>query len=193
MATSTANVVAGKPVFGGGIYHAPLGTALPTDSTTALDAAFKSYGYCDDTGVVETPTRTNTPINAWGGDMVKNLSGAYTKTFAVTFIEARNHEVLGSVYGEGNVTSTAATATTGTLYAALDKGDPLPYETFVIDTIDGLGSERIVIENGQITDIGAITYSDAAVVAYPVTITAYRGTVTGAFSAKYGDDGITTA
>ena len=39
------NVTAAKPKVGGAVWRAPLGTALPTDAKTELDAAFKSLGY----------------------------------------------------------------------------------------------------------------------------------------------------
>ena len=41
---NTANVSVGKPRPAGGIYRAPIGTALPTDANTALDPAYKSAG-----------------------------------------------------------------------------------------------------------------------------------------------------
>ena len=42
---NTQNVTYGKPKVGGAVHVAPLETTLPTDATTALDAAFKSLGY----------------------------------------------------------------------------------------------------------------------------------------------------
>ena len=57
MANNVANVVAGKPLAAGGVWIAPLGTALPTDETTALNAAFKSAGYIGEDGLTETIER----------------------------------------------------------------------------------------------------------------------------------------
>ena len=42
---NTKHVSAGKPKIGGAIYRAPLGTTLPTDAKTELDAAFKELAH----------------------------------------------------------------------------------------------------------------------------------------------------
>jgi len=45
------NVSAGKPKIGGAVFVAPIGTELPKDVTTQLNAAFKGLGYCSDDGI----------------------------------------------------------------------------------------------------------------------------------------------
>jgi hypothetical protein len=55
-----AQIIAPSPKIGGGLYRAPLGTTLPTDTTTSLNVAFISLGYVDDDGVtvnIDRPSR----------------------------------------------------------------------------------------------------------------------------------------
>ena len=40
MANTATNVSTGKPNISGAVYVAPMTATLPTDATTALDAAF---------------------------------------------------------------------------------------------------------------------------------------------------------
>lgn len=191
MANTVSNVVAAKPLATGGVYVGAFGTALPTDATTALNASLKSTGYVGDAGLTETPTRTTDTRKAWGGDTVKILQTDFALTYTFTFIESLKTEVLQAVYGSGNVVTTAATASTGTLQAVKIVSDTLPHQVFVFDMKDGNARTRIAIPDGQIVDVGAVTYSDADIVAYPVTVQTFFSTTLGAYAVKYSTDGVT--
>lgn len=188
MVNSTANVLAGKPLATGGVLRGPLGTALPTDATTAPAVGFLAAGYIGEDGVTETNGKTVENIKAWGGDVVKVVQTEHTVTYAFTFLETLNKTVLGAVYGDDNVTTTAATPTSGTLQSIKVTGATLPPEEYIVEVKDGDARVRIVIPNGQITEVGDVVYSDAAVIGYPVTISALPDE-TGVKAYKYLDDG----
>lgn len=186
------NVVAGRPLATGGIWGAPLGTAGPTDAKTALTVAFKSFGYIGEDGLTETTERSTDKIKAWGGDTVKVLQTDYSVTYQFTFIETLNSEVLKAVYGSANVTTTAATPTTGTLHTVKVNSEQLPHQSFVFEVKDGDARIRIHVPDGQITEVGDVTYSDSEVIGYQVTVEAFRDSVLGANAVKYLDDGVDT-
>ena len=104
MANTAANVTVGKPKVGGAIYVAPLGSTLPTDSTTALDAAFKCLGYVSEDGVTNSNSPESDNVKAWGGDTVLVLQTDRPDSFALTLLEGLNKDVLETIYGSNNVT-----------------------------------------------------------------------------------------
>lgn len=189
MANTAANVLAGKPLATGGVLVAPLGSTLPTDAETALDAAFKSAGYIGEEGLTETTERSTEKVKAWGGDTVKVLQTDFSATYAFTFLESLNSDVLKTVYGDDNVVTTAATSSSGTLHAVKINSDTLPHKTFVFEVKDGDARIRIAVPDGQITEVGEVTYSDGEVIGYQVTVEAFRDPTLGANAIKYLDDG----
>lgn len=189
MTNNVKNVVAGKPLAAGGVWRAPLGSTLPADELAALDAAFKAAGYIGEDGLTETQDRSTEKIRAWGGDTVKVVQTEFGLTYQFTFIESVKGEVLQAVYGAANVTTTAATVSAGTKHAVKVTSDQLPHECYVFEVKDGDARIRIAIEDGQITEVGDITYADGEVIGYQVTVEAFRGTTTGANAVKYIDDG----
>lgn len=193
MANNVKNVVAGKPLAAGGVWRGPLGTALPTDETTALDAALKAAGYIGEDGLTETQDRSVEKVKAWGGDTVKVVQTEFGLTYQFTFIESVNGEVLKAVHGTANVTTTAATASAGTKHAVKLTSDQLPHEVYVFEVKDGLARIRIVVPDGQITEVGEVTYADGEVIGYQVTVEAFYDATLGAQAVKYIDDGQKTA
>lgn len=192
MTNSVANVLALRPKTAGGVYVAPLGSTLATDATTPLDAAFVSLGYIGDAGIVEPAGRTNTTQKAFGGDIVKVLQTDFAVTYQLTLIELLNADVTKAVYGNGNVTVTAASASAGNTLAIKINAETLPHQVFDFEVMDDETAVRIVIPDGQIITVGDVTYSDSAIVAYPVTIQAFPDT-SGNNAYKYSDDGRKTA
>ncbi|MFF5455567.1 hypothetical protein ACFY40_30720 [Streptomyces sp. NPDC012950] len=190
MATNSANVLAGKPLATGGVLVAPVGSTAPTNATTALDAAFKALGYVGEDGLTEAAERSTDKIKAWGGDVVKVVQTDYAVTYSLTLIETLNADVLKTVHGSGNVTTTAATVSSGTLHAVKLNSDTLPRQAFVFEVKDGDARIRIYVPQGQITEVGEVTYSDEDVVSYEVTVEAFRDSALGANAIKYIDDGV---
>lgn len=193
MANSVANVVAGKPLATGGVWLGPYGTAAPTDASTALGAGFVAAGYIGEDGLTEATERSTDKVKAWGGDTVKVLQTDYAVTYTFTFLETHNDAVLEAVYGEDNVTKTAATASTGTLRTVLLNSDTLPHQAFVFEIKDGDSRIRIHVPDGQITEVGEITYNDSEVIGYQVTVEAFRDATLGANAVKLLDDGVFSA
>jgi len=187
--SNAANVLAGKPLATGGVLIGDLDAPLPTDATTAPDPAFKGAGYVGEDGLTETTDRSTEKVKAWGGDTVKVLQTDFAVTYTFTFLETLNSDVLKAVYGAGNVETSAATTTRGTLHTVKVNSDVLPHQTLVFEVKDGDAKIRICVPDGQITEVGEVTYNDSEVIGYSVTVEAFRDADLGANAVKYLDDG----
>lgn len=168
MSNTAANVSVGKPKISGAIFRAPIGTTLPTDTSTALATAFACVGYISQDGLTNSAARTSTDIKAWGGDVVASIQTEKADTFAFTMIESHNADVLKTAHGDDNVTGTLATGITIT-----ENSNELEKHAWVIDMIENDVAHRICIPDAKVTALGDITYRDDQAVAFPATLTAY--------------------
>lgn len=166
--TNTAlNVSTGKPRVTGGIYRAPVGTAAPTDATTALSGSFVPLGYISTDGVTQSSEIDSGEYKAWGGDVVLAYVNGKTYRFAFSMIEVLNPELYKTLHGVNNVSGTLATGMT-----IRANGTDTVEWVYVIELAMRDGAfGRIVIPDGKITEMGDTNFQDDDAIAYPVTIT----------------------
>jgi hypothetical protein len=145
----------------GAVYYGPAGTALPTNATTSLNAAFEELGYVDDNGLTQTIDESTTRIQAWqNGDTVRTVQDSHALTYQFACLET-NDQVLDAYYGNyvnGTVEVRADAETRG---------------EWVFHIIDGGDLIRIVVPDGQVTDRGDISYVNGDAIKYPLTIECY--------------------
>lgn len=166
--SDTSNVTYGKPAVGGAVYSAPADTALPTDATTELAAAFKSLGYISEDGLINENSPESENIKAWGGDTVLTVQTSKEDSFSYSLIEVLNIDVLKEIYGAANVTGTLETGISITANSA----EPEEH-VIVIDMILKKGYlKRIVIPKAKVSEVGEITYSDGDAVGFETTVMA---------------------
>lgn len=167
-AQNSAAVSVGKPTTGGGIFAGPTDATLPTDAVEALPAALKNLGYANADGVVNAIEKEFESVIAWGGDEVLKPMTSRTETFAFGFLQ-NDADVMSEVYGAENVTETEDGALT-VLHNALE----LPRRAYVFQlALTGGRKMRIVVPNGQITEVGEVSYVDGDPISYNVTLSAF--------------------
>ena len=159
---NTKHVSAGKPKIGGAIYRAPLGTTLPTDAKTELDAAFKELGYCSEDGITNSNSPETDNVKAWGGDTVLDLQTSKEDSFKYKLLEITNIEVLKAVYGDENVTGTLETGIT--VKANNSEAEACAW---VFDMI-----LKNALKSGSVTEVADIVYKDSEPIGYETTMKA---------------------
>ncbi len=165
---NASNVTAAKPKVEGAIYLAPLGTALPTDATTALDAAFQNLGFVSDSGMENENNASSESVKEWGGVVVNTLMKEKEDKFKFTLIEALNLDVLKLIYGAKNVEGTLESGIT-----IKATNDEYKEHSIVVDMIlkDGI-VKRIVLPLTKVSEVGPVKYGAGENIGYETTLSA---------------------
>ena len=179
-----SKVAAAKPKVGGGVYWAPLGTALPTDSTTALNAAFKCLGAISDDGVKPSRETNIEKEKEWDGSTLATLLTDESRTFSFTLKSVHDKDVLEFVFSPANVVVTAAAGAVGTKLAVTDKGGKPEKGVLVLEMTHGGVKQRKVVPVADPTITEEGDYVKGALRSYTVEVEALKDGA-GAFSYEY--------
>lgn len=175
----------------GGLWIAPLGTALPTDVDVPLNAAFKNLGYIGPEGVQVTIDSSTNPIEVWGGDEIGTLRDKFSIEYSMKLYQVLSPEVNAALFGTANVSTTAATSTKGNrlkviLNSALPKRCSL-----VLDSVYEDKMIRQVASVAQLSDLGDVQFVHNEPLSFEPTWKVLKGK-DGNHIIQYSDDGMKT-
>ena len=168
MALTAGNV---RVAISGEVYVGPLGTTLPTDTSTALNAAFKGMGYVSEDGVTQENERDTEDIVAWqNAAVVRSRVTSAKEQFTFTLIETKK-DVIDFAYG----TTVTQSVPHGTY--TITPGSTGGIKAFVLEIIDGTQIKRIGIAQGELIERGETVYGIEDAIGYECTVVAYTDPV----------------
>ncbi|TFB96525.1 MULTISPECIES: hypothetical protein [unclassified Cryobacterium] len=122
----------------GRIWKAPLGTAIPADSTTAPGAGFVELGFCTDGFVAKQDYKTK-DVTVWQAlEPVRTIPTALVRSFTFE-LQQTNKDTLGLAWGGAAITANATSIGTATIAITtgvvtssvahgLNVGDPFQFQ-----------------------------------------------------------------
>lgn len=152
----------------GELSLAPVGTALPTKATEALNVAFEGYGYTTEDGVSLSKSVEREGVPAWQSTTpVRYLTTSQELTAALTFLQS-NDQILKLWLGSGDFATDGGVAPDDGWRADVSV-DPIGQQyAFVLDWTDDDIKSRLVIPKVEITETGDVSLARAAT-SFPVT------------------------
>lgn len=185
---TAANAVVGKPKVSGGILTAPVGTALPASESANPNVAFVSPGYLADSGFTRSEKTDQEVKKAWGGDPLIVIDKGTTFTAKLGLAEYLNPIVQALIYGDANITTTAATSAAGNKMKIVGKNVQSPHRSWIIDVFSGDAVGRIVFPDVQIAEREDYSYKDDDLAVRGVTLLLFPNSL-GDYFYEYWDDG----
>lgn len=168
MVNDPKNILVATPGTTGGIFMASGVVDLadmPTDATTALNAAFGQHGYVSDAGVKRTVGRTTEDIKAWGGDTVRVVQTEHNVEISFALLEFKSLASQKLLRGDDNVTQDGTTNMITSKITSLAS----PERSLVIVMFDGEDKIRLTARRAQLSDEGEEQFVHAGVTSKEVT------------------------
>lgn len=149
----------------GTVYVAPKGTTLPTDVTTALNAAFKSVGFISEDALTESLSITMERLKAWQRPVgIRTLTTEVEWTFQFGMLET-SPLVLDLYYGGAETTVASGVATTDILAWPTST-----QRAMVVEIVDGDVITRYAIPVVEIGEREEVNHSNTEGTIWGVTV-----------------------
>lgn len=161
-----SNVSLGKPCAIGGVFYAPLGTALPKDAKTPLAEAYKCIGFISEDGLTNSTDTDTTEVKEWGGSTVLKEISSYSETYQFAMLEIKA-DSMKLRYGADNVTGSD-----GSLHILHGMPKDEHYVVVFEIMLTGNRKQRLVLPDASVVEYDDITYSAGDPITYSVTLSA---------------------
>lgn len=163
MATDASKV---RVAVTGGVFKGPTSAAAPT-GTSGAPTGFTDLGFISEDGVeIELPDAGDSePVKAWqNGTTVRVIRTPSDDlpTWHFTMLETKKETV--ETYFGVTITQTADEG------SFVFKNAARPYESYIVDAIDGAELIRDYVPRGVVTEVGAHTLANGEVLGYEVTV-----------------------
>jgi hypothetical protein len=155
----------------GSLWRAPLGTTLPTDSTTAYAAAFTNLGYLS-MGFELSQDLKQKEITAWQTlEIVRLINTSLTRSISFDAIES-NNATVALAWGGATITATTA----GVYSLAIPDASAVQEAIYGIDWSDGSTTQRIIIKRGVLKSLPKVKFTREDAIVYSFEIQAITPT-----------------
>jgi len=172
----------------GAIWYAPTGSTLPTDSTTALAAAFINIGYVKN-GFTLAQQLDTKEVTGWQNlDVLRMIPTKISRQAKFSAIESSKTAVQ---LAWGNATVTVATSPAYSL--TFPASQTTQEFILVLDWSDGTASQRIIFKRATFKSLPSITFSREDEINFDMEIQALVPSDGSAAIAVYGSDAGTVA
>lgn len=161
----------------GMFYHAPAGTALPTYPGAQLATAWREVGAVAQDGITFNSNWSFEKLKDWAKQTQRTLPSEDSGTVSVPVI-ATTEESFKTVFGESNVTVTAATQDHGKLISVDFTSSGMPdAEAYLFLIKDDDDMIMIGTTNGFITELAEVAFQPDSAITWNPTISADKWTI----------------
>ena len=160
------DVKLGTGLATGMFFHAPADTALPTDPTATLDAAWTHVGDVSDAGITLELSKSTTNLRNWANAVKRVIMTEHSETIQAPIMDT-TEESLKTVVGADNVS-----VSNNVITVNLSAGALPPEEAFLWVMKDGDDMMMIGCSRGQVSSVDNVTFSPGDPIRWTPTITA---------------------